>query len=283
MGKQALISVQQRDHGTYQTELPAPPASRGHPTQQYSCSWSIPPQELDSQAHYHQQGQRKESKQARPGVEVFDPSLSKAQLPFGIAKALLTAKPARVLGRGRLGSPRTSGTQIPDLPLPFGGPGSAQRDPQAVGQALAIGQTAQVALMSVPAKPQGIEWAPRPLHADFRAALAPDTELDAQAWQHVAQRDIGKAAVGRDEQATLPNRAVPPRDHAPDDRRLIAPPPSLQHRAIVGAPIDRHRPAPGHQRDHPQMLAPFNRPVARQTHFALGGQLPQRLFQHGVG
>ena len=88
MGKQALIVLEQCDHGTNQTQVPAPLPTRGYPAQQRHGSWSVLQQQFDPQAHHDQQGQGKEGKQARPRFNGFEPRLGKAQFPLRVCKRI---------------------------------------------------------------------------------------------------------------------------------------------------------------------------------------------------
>ncbi len=68
---------------------------------------------------------------------------------------------------------------------------------------LTIGQASQVALARIAHKAQGVEVAPVLLTRDFGAPFDPNNELYAQLLQYVYQRHIGKAPVGRHDQAAV--------------------------------------------------------------------------------
>jgi len=283
MSKQGLVLVEQAHPRTHYTQLPPPLPPRGHPPQQRHGPRSVPHQQFDGQTHHHHQSQDKQGKQARPGVEVLHVGLGKPQLPLGIAKALLPAKPPGVLRRGRVSAAGSIGDQVPDLPLALSVPRAAHRDPQAVGGTFTGGQVAQVALAGGTHKPQGVELAPVALEADFGAALAPDNKLHAQLGQDLHQGHIGKATVGRNEHAPAAKLRLHPGYHAADAGPLRAPHPPLQDRGRVGPPIDRPGPATRDQRAHQQMLGAFNGLIQGQPPFPFRGQLAQRLRQHCVG
>lgn len=218
-----------------------------------------------------------------PGADHRYPRLGKAQLPFGVAKPLLATKPAGVLRCRRLSPPGPIGHQVPDFPLALGVPDPTQGHPQAMGTTLTVGHGAQVAVPGVPHKGHGGQLAPLPLPAHFGPALHPDNELATQSGQHVHHGHIRKAPISSDEHPPLPNRALDPREHAPKDGRLIATHPPFQDARVVGAPIDLHCPSACDQRDHQQMLPPFQRPVDGQAHFPRCGQLLQGLGQNRIG
>src|SRR5262249_39821415 len=202
---------------------------------------------------------------------------------FGIAKPLFTAKSTCIFCSRRVGPAAAIGAQVPRVPVVLAVARATQRYPQLVGGTLTIGQPSQGALAGIAPKAPGIGVYGFPLEGGLCAPLDPEDELHAQLRQHLYQRDIGKAPVGRDEQASLPNGSLHSRDRAADDRRLIPTHAPLQDRGIVGAPIDWHGPATSDQRDGQQMLAPLHRPIQSHAHSAFRRQLPQRLDQHGGG
>src|SRR5713101_2450385 len=100
----------------------------------------------NSSVTHHQQRQGKQGKQSRPRLDLRDPRLGKAQLPFGIAKPFLTAKPPGILRGRRLSPAQAIGNQVPGVPLPVAVARAAQSQPQVMGGTLTIGPAPQVAL-----------------------------------------------------------------------------------------------------------------------------------------
>ncbi len=84
----------------------------------------------NSSVTHHQQRQGKQGKQSRPRLDLRDPRLGKAQLPFGIAKPFLTAKPPGILRGRRLSPAQAIGNQVPGVPLPVAVARAAQSQPQ---------------------------------------------------------------------------------------------------------------------------------------------------------
>src|SRR5262245_40770214 len=177
MGQQTFILLQQAHHGTHYTQVPPSTAARGDTAQQGHCPRASRRQQLYSQTHHYQQCQGKQGKYPRPGVDVFDAGLGKAQLPLGIAKALLTPKPPRVLRCGRVGPAAAIGDQVPRVPLALVVARPTQRDPQAVRGTGTIGPPSQSAPTRIAGKAQGAEWTPLALKIDLGAALDPNDEL----------------------------------------------------------------------------------------------------------
>ena len=100
--------------------------------------------------------------------------------------------------------------------------------------------------------------------------------------EQAEQSHVRKAPIGGDHDTafadSLDDSAHGPTHH----RQFLAFHASFADTSIIGAPIHRYGSTAHDERDDKHMLFVFNGPINGQAHFAMLGQLMDRLQQHGI-
>src|SRR5262245_41470483 len=132
---------------------------------------------------------------APPCCDLLDPCLGKAQPPFGITEASLTARPMGIFCHGLLCRIGPIGDQIPAPPLAMLISLPAHRHPQRLRVTGTIEQTPQRATARMACKAQRVEPAPDAGDTELGAFLDADHERHPQVGQQRAQRHSGEATI----------------------------------------------------------------------------------------